>query len=478
MTRRLGTATIAAAALVLLSLLVLAPIAAAHGIQGRADLPVPLRAFYWAAAIILVVSFVGLALGWRRPTLAALLERRSRPVVPGRIARGLLTSMRVASVLVLALVVATSLHGSTDLNSNFAPIWVFVVWWIGIALLAATVGDWWRAVHPVAVLARVLRLPAGSTGRLPRAFGLWPATVLLSVFIWLELVYPTAANVRLLGVLVATWINFTLLAMWRFGIDDTLDRVEPFSAYTRVLGGLGILGGRGDGTLELRPPVVGVLRQQPLAGLPVFMGLLLGSVGYDGLSRTLWWKQQVAEATVRLVERGFEARDAQLLLGSFGLVVMVLVAVFAFLAFAALARIVGRLPARSRYGSTAAAFAPSLVPIAVAYVVAHYASYFWYQSQGIIALASDPFGRDWNLFGTADFLVDYSTLTAEAIWAIQVVAIVVGHVLALVLAHDRALEIEAESPGARGVRSQWPMLALMVLYTIGGLYFLSEGLNS
>ena len=60
----------------------------------------------------------------------------------------------------------------------------------------------------------------------------------------------------------------------------------------------------------------------------------------------------------------------------------------------------------------------------------------------------------------------------------QVGAIVIGHVLALVLAHDRALEIEADAPGARGVLSQWPMLALMVLYTIGGLYFLSEGLNA
>lgn len=476
MTRRLGTASIAAAALALL--LVLAPIAAAHGIQGRADLPVPLRAFYWAAGIILVVSFAGLALGWRRPTLAALLDRRSRALVLGPVALGLLSAMRVASVLVLVLVVATSLLGSTDLNSNFAPIWVFVVWWIGIALLAATVGDWWRTVHPVAVIARLLNMPSGSTSRLSPTVGLWPATALLFVFIWLELVYPTAANVRLLGVLVAAWILITLLAMWRFGIDDTLDRIEPFSAYTGVLGGLGIVGRVADATLELRPPVVGVLRQRPLPGLPTFLGLLLGSVGYDGLSRTLWWKQQVAEATVRLVDRGFEARNAQLLLGSFGLVMMVLVAVFAFLGFASLARVVGRLPSRSRYGSTAAAFAPSLVPIAIAYVVAHYASYFWYQSQGIVALASDPFGRGWNLLGTADFLVDYSTLTAEAIWVIQVVAIVVGHVLALVLAHDRALEIEAESPDARGVRSQWPMLALMVLYTIGGLYFLSEGLNS
>ncbi len=177
----------------------------AHGIQGRADLPVPILAFYCAAAIVLVVSFVGLAIGWRRPLLADLLARRARAWQPGALTRRMLFAARAASVAVLVLVLATALLGSRDLNSNFAPIWIFVVWWIGIALLAATVGDVWRAVHPIAVLARILRLPTASTGRLPAAAGVWVAFVALLAFTWLELVYPTAANVRLLGSLVVAW---------------------------------------------------------------------------------------------------------------------------------------------------------------------------------------------------------------------------------------------------------------------------------
>src|SRR5688500_13210034 len=179
--------------------------AAAHGIQGPAeDLPIPIRAFYWAAAIVLVVSFVGLAAGWRRPLLAGWLARSARPVMPGPVARALLLGARVLSVGLLVLVFLTGVFGTTDLNENFAPIWVFVVWWIGIAVLAATVGDWWRAVHPVAALARVLAMPR-DTGRLPERWGIWPAFVLLLVFCWLELVYPTAANAQLLGILVAGW---------------------------------------------------------------------------------------------------------------------------------------------------------------------------------------------------------------------------------------------------------------------------------
>jgi hypothetical protein len=266
--------------------------------------------------------------------------------------------------------------------------------------------------------------------------------------------------------------------MRAWGIDPVLDRVEPFAAYTNVLGRLGVFGRDAAGRLERRPPILGVLRQQPVSGLAAFTGLLIGSVSYDGLSRTLWWKQRVGDGVLRLVDRGVDAGDAQLIYGTFGLLLMVGLAIGAFVALARIADVVGRLPRDSRFGRGAIAFAPSLIPIAIAYVVAHYFSYLWFQSQQVIRLASDPFGsgRDW--FGTAGFETDYTTLSAEAIWIVQVAAIVVGHVVALVLAHDRALEIEHDSETARAVRSQWPMLALMVVYTIGGLYFLSEGLNT
>lgn len=479
MTRLLDGRLRRVVALAVLMLASVVPAALAHGIQGRADLPVPIRAFYWAASIVLVVSFVGLALGWRRPLLGALLTARSHPVAIGPATRRLRAIARVVSVLLLVLVLATALFGSRDLNANFAPIWVFVVWWIGIAVLAVTVGDWWRAVHPVAVLARLLVIPDRTERALSAGVGMWPAFAGLLLFTWLELVYPVAANVGLLGVLVFSWVAYTLLAMRRYGITPTLDQIEPFAAYTNLLGGLGCFGRGADGALERRPPVLGVLRISAVPGLPAFTGLLIGSVSYDGLSRTLWWKQRVAHAVARLVETGMQPGDAQLVLGTLGLVMMVTFAILAFLLFARLSAIAGRLPSTTRYGSIAGAFAPSLVPIAFAYVVAHYFSFFWFQSQQVIRLASDPFGRGWDLFGSSSFAVDYSTLSAEAIWIVQVVSIVVGHVLALVLAHDRALEIERDAPpGARGVRSQWPMLALMVLYTIGGLYFLSEGLNA
>lgn len=443
--------------------------ARAHGIQGRADLPVPLTAFYWAAGIVLVVSFIGLAVGWRQP----LLQRWLGPEVaapeqggPVRWIAGLI------SFLLLALILVSALFGSTDLNSNFAPIAIFVVWWIGIAVCAGLLFDVWRWLHPVAWLARLLRLPDQRRAWSPRV-GVWPGAIGLLAFCWLELVYPTAADVRLLGSLVLVWALATLAGMWRWGVTTWLDHGEPFSVYTGVLANMAP---RSNG--RWRVPFAGLTRMPTPAGSVVLVALLIGTVSYDGLSRTLWWKRRVASATVNLVERGFEPRDAQIVFGTFGLVLMVSVAVGAFLLAALLARMAGRLPRTTRWGTTAEAFAPALVPIALAYVIAHYFSYFWFQSQRIIALASDPLGRGWDLFGTTDFDIDYSTLSANAIWAIQLGAIIIGHVIGLIVAHDRALEIEQAHPESRGVRSQWPMLGLMILFTIGGLYFLSEGLNA
>jgi hypothetical protein len=56
---------------------------------------------------------------------------------------------------------------------------------------------------------------------------------------------------------------------------------------------------------------------------------------------------------------------------------------------------------------------------------------------------------------------------------VQVGALVAGHVAGLAVAHDRAVTIFPERGAA--LRSQYAMLALMVLYTVGGLWVLSRG---
>jgi hypothetical protein len=140
----------------------------------------------------------------------------------------------------------------------------------------------------------------------------------------------------------------------------------------------------------------------------------------------------------------------------------------AFVIAIEVARRVGR--ARERLES---AFVGSLIPIALAYTVAHYFSLFVLQGQLAWPLASDPFGYGWDLFGTIDYRVNVTPLSADAIWFVQTGALVVGHVLGLVIAHDRAVALFGTSRVA--LRTQYALLALMVLYTVGGLWLLSRG---
>jgi hypothetical protein len=118
------------------------------------------------------------------------------------------------------------------------------------------------------------------------------------------------------------------------------------------------------------------------------------------------------------------------------------------------------------------AFVLALVPIAIAYLVAHYLSYLFIQGQLLIRLVSDPFGFGWNIFGSAHFRPDIGIVGARFVWYTSLFAIVVGHVVAISLAHIIALHNLDDSRAA--VRSQFPMLLLMVGYTMMSLWIIAQ----
>ena len=103
----------------------------------------------------------------------------------------------------------------------------------------------------------------------------------------------------------------------------------------------------------------------------------------------------------------------------------------------------------------------TLIPIAAAYLVAHYFSLLAYNGQSLWSLASDPLGDGSDLFGGAGAAIDYSIVSATAIAYVQIGALVAGHVAALVLAHDRALVVYGSARGA--TVSQVVMLIVMVV---------------
>jgi hypothetical protein len=240
---------------------------------------------------------------------------------------------------------------------------------------------------------------------------------------------------------------------------------EAFAVYFELLSRIAPFHVR-DGVVIARPPLVGLARRGEPAGSIAFVAVMLGSVAFDGFSRTTWWQERLYSIDASLaLER---PRLADLALTGFnllGLVATIAVVCLVFLLAVEIARVVskGKEP-------LADLFVGSLVPIALAYAVAHYFSLFVLQGQVTERLASDPFGYGWNLFGTRDEQPNLTVLTPNTIWYVQVAALVVGHVLGLVLAHDRAVGL-FRSP-AVALRTQYAMLVLMVAYTVGGLWFL------
>jgi hypothetical protein len=389
-------------------------------------------------------------------------------------------------LLWLVAVVATSMFGGTaGGGDNPAPNLVFVLGWIGLPLAALLLGRGVLALHPVAALARLggieeERDDAPDT----TAIGLWAAWVGIVLFAWLELVYPTTTHIRVLGVLVLVWALAGLITASVFGVRALREQLDPFGAYARLLASLSPWERTVEGRLVLRLPLLGANRDVSAApGLVAFTTLLIGSVSYDGLTRTSWWQERVALATADLARSGVDPDIGRQLFGTFGLAALALIAWGAFELAAWGATRLGRLTTGAGLHRSAQLFAPSLLPIAFAYVVAHYFSFFVVQIQDLVRLASDPLSRGWDLFGTADRLPrDLLRPSGTLVWWVQVGAIVVGHVAGLLLAHDRALELAPRRDDGRpdtraALRSQLPMLALMVLYTVGGLYFLSEGLT-
>jgi hypothetical protein len=125
-------------------------------------------------------------------------------------------------------------------------------------------------------------------------------------------------------------------------------------------------------------------------------------------------------------------------------------------------------------------FAHTLIPIAFAYLFAHYFSLFVFLEQAQLTfLLSDPLGTGADIFGTADATwfnpdggINYGALSSNAIWYVQVGALIVGHVCGLTMAHDRAVAYWDDYRQAS--RSQYWMLAVMVGFTCFGLYLLSQ----
>jgi hypothetical protein len=432
----------------------------AHGLGGRVDLPVPRWMFVFGAGTALVVSFVALASLWREPMFEGRSERRGRPSALQRVLtnRELEWTVRMLSLGFFVVVVIASFLPLAP-TETIGPAVVFIWFWVGLAFAQAFLGDLWSTLSPFDTLGRLLGFDESErepTRPYPKAWGTWPAAVLLFGFVWLELVDPFADRPGTLGYVIAGYTAITLGGMAVYGRRAWAEHGEGFAVYLGLFARMAPLARDPDGLVVWRPPLAGLAKVEPRPGLLALILVALGSTTFDGFSRSSLWDDWTGALT-GLPETLAETAG---LLGT-----ILLVAGLYTLAMWVAGRITGE-----GWHVPAVRFGHSLVPIAFAYVVAHYFSFLLIEGQiGIVAL-SNPFGRGWNLFGTADHLVNLTLLSATTIWYAQVVAIVVGHVSGVILAHDRAIAVY---PPNVALRTQYALLAVMIVFTATGLLILS-----
>lgn len=447
----------------------------AHGVQGRADTPIPIEAFFLVAAVVLVVSFVGLSFGWSKPKLSTYTwVQAPRFMQTLVLSQATLWIFRLITLLIFTVVLFAAMFGSTTLGSNIAPLVVFVVWWIALVPIAGLFGNVWRSINPWISIAKLLNFKAETASKLPSWVGVWPSAAILLIFAWLELVFPTPAEPRLIALILIAYSLFTLWGMKKYGTERWLDSGEGFSVYSGLLALISPVEVR-NGKLGFRAPFIAATRMRIEPGVVGLIAVLIATVTYDGLSTSSFWKLRDIAASERLIDLGLNDFQAGVLIGTFGL----LGSLFVFSLLFEICSYLSGAIANWKYtnaGRVAVAFSHSMIPIAFAYFVAHYFTLFVFQSQDLLRLASDPFGFGWDLFGTSERRINFQAVSAELIWGVQTIAIVVGHVLGLGYAHDRALEIGRTHKEA--LKSQYPMLVLMVLLTVAGLWSLSAGMNS
>lgn len=457
--------------------------AAAHGFGQRFDLPVPLWLWLVAAGLTLLLSFAAVI-----DFLPPSLERVDYPRLPlrrlgiARLLTGPLTVWplrAIALVLFLATIVA-GLAGNPDPNANLAPTMVWVVFWVGMAFASALFGDIWQAINPFDTLYRPLAglfraLTARGPGEArayPQWLGAWSAVALMLVFAWGEHLWAGAAVPFRLALALLVYTAITLAGMLWFGRRAWLAHGEVFSIVFGLFARFAPLGLSPVGAARepvLRPPAVALLDARGVAfPMTVFVLLVLSGVTFDGFLETPLWADWLATATA-LTGLGAVACT------TLALVLCPLLFLLAYLLGCALMRLAGGADAggaRPAFSVLVSRFVMTLVPIAVAYHVAHYLTLLTNAGQAAIPLLSDPLGRGDNLFGTAGYQVNPALLGVRTVWYIITGLIVTGHVLSVWLAHLVALDVYASR--RRAVRSQVPMLALMVAYTMLSLWILAQ----
>jgi hypothetical protein len=430
-----------------------------HGLGGAADLPISRSLAILGAAAAVAVSFVVLALAWRSPRYADATSGRPAPTwlsafVDSVWWRGFL---RLVGLLALLYLVVLAVFGK-DLLIN--PIFgIFYVWiWVGVPVASLLLGPVWRAISPFRLISTgIARVSGGDPDvglyRYPERLGMWPAAVGLFAFVWMELVYPHNVDLSPVRLWCGVYLGLMIIGGALFG-NTFYARADPFETYSSLVAQLSVWGRR-EGRLVIRSPLANLETTPATPGLIGVIAVLFGSTAFDAFRESSRW--------VTFIQGTGWSTYLQNNLGLLGFCVAVGVIFW----LACVCTGVGPGQPRNELPDQ---LAFSVIPIVVGYIVAHYLSYLVEIGTQTLVQASDPLSNGSNVFGTGGLAVPYwlsyhPTFLAD----VKVLAVVAGHVVGVIAAHERAIKL---LPKRHQLTGQLPLLGAMICFTVGGLYLL------
>ena len=370
---------------------------------------------------------------------------------PGRL---LTLAGRLTGVLLLGGTIAIGYLGPTTGYRNAAILVVWVGWWGGYVASTYLLGNTWPTLNPFRTIAEVTPTLGVSY---PRRLGSWPAVAGLLALIWIEVVSPLADDPRLLATTLVGYTAVTVAGSAVVGSDVWFSRVDPLSKAFACFGRFAPIERTADG-LSLRLPGMALSERGLVDGRDevAFVVCLLYVTTFDGFVGTWLW----AAAITAVVDVGVPPLVGYAVgyLAGFGLFVG------AFWWAIGLAR---------RYGSTyisrtelAARFVPSLIAIAAGYHLAHNLSYVLALLPSLVVVGSMPLSPPQQPPILAGL--------PEWVSALELGFVLLGHVLAVWVAHATAYEL---LPGRlEAIKSQYGITLVMVAYTMISLWIVTTPL--
>ncbi|WP_375690377.1 hypothetical protein [Pseudooceanicola sp. LIPI14-2-Ac024] len=374
--------------------------------------------------------------------------------------------LSLLSLGLLAWAVWRGWTGDQDPTESPLPLLVWTAFWLILVSAQAILGDLWRGLNPWTGLWQLLGRPAPL--HYPRALGHWPAVLMLLAFAGYLLADIAPANPERLARAVALYWALNMAGTLAFG-PRWLLRAEALSVLMRAYAGLALFGRRGGHVALGLTGWRWSRRAAPPLALALFLVLLLGIGSFDGLNETFFWFGVIGQNPLEFTGRSAVVWQSLvgLLIACAGLIAVFAATLHAGAILAEDARPLSRL---------VRLYAPTLLPIAFGYHLAHYLPTLLVEAQYLALMLNDPAGQGANLLGLKGMQVTtgfFNTrATVQAIWLTQAGAVVFGHVVAILMAHVVALRLY-DSP-RRALMSQLPLAIFMVLYTLFGLWLLAS----